>query len=71
LLIGGIEALSLIAERMGRAGGVLDLVVALNENLTNFGFVIVGVFILAWIASTLIYKMKHYARLEVAPPASS
>ncbi len=68
LFIGGVEALGLIADQLGLEGGAWDVVASLNDSLANFGFVVIGVFILAWIVSVLIYKAKDYDRLEVAQP---
>jgi high-affinity nickel-transport protein len=68
LFIGGIEALGLIADRLGLEGGAWNVVASLNDSLANFGFVVIGVFVLAWIVSMLIYKAKDYDSLEVAPP---
>jgi high-affinity nickel-transport protein len=68
LFIGGVEALGLIAGRLGLDGGVWDAVARLNDSLANFGFVVIGLFALAWIVSMLIYKIKQYDRLEVASP---
>ncbi len=68
LFIGGIEALGLIADRLGLEGGAWDVVASLNDSLANFGFVVIGVFILAWVVSMLIYRLNGYDRLEVAPP---
>jgi high-affinity nickel-transport protein len=69
LLIGGIEAIALISEKFGLDGGVWRWFGELNGNLTNFGFVIVGIFIVAWIASATIYWLKGYDRIGVAQPA--
>jgi high-affinity nickel-transport protein len=68
LFIGGVEALGLIADRLGLEGGLWAVVASLNNSLANFGFVVIGVFVLAWVVSMLIYKIKHYDRLEVAAP---
>ena len=68
LFIGGVEALGLIAERLGLEGGVWDVVTSLSDSLANFGFVVIGVFALAWGLSMLIYKLMKYDRLEVASP---
>jgi high-affinity nickel-transport protein len=68
LFIGGVEALGLIAERLGLEGGVWDVVASLNDSLANFGFVVIGVFALAWGLSMLIYRIGNYDRLEVASP---
>ena len=66
LLIGGVEALGLIGERLGLEGGVWSVVSWLNDSLSNFGFVVIGVFVLAWLASMAIYRAKGYDRLAVA-----
>jgi high-affinity nickel-transport protein len=63
LLIGGIEALGLIAGKLGLAGGIWDVVSGLNEDLADFGFVVIGIFALCWAASALIYRWKGYDRL--------
>jgi nickel/cobalt transporter (NiCoT) family protein len=63
LLIGGIEALGLIAGKLGLAGGIWDVVSGLNEDLADFGFAIIGIFALCWAASALIYRWKGYDRL--------
>ena len=63
LFIGGIEALGLIGDKLGLEGGFWRLVGDLNDNLTNFGFVVVGIFVASWLISTLIYRAKGYDRL--------
>jgi high-affinity nickel-transport protein len=72
LLIGGIEAISLISEKLGLSGGMLGWISAINRDLADFGFVIVGIFIIAWIASAAIYWLKGYDRIVAtagpAPP---
>ncbi|MGO9429903.1 HoxN/HupN/NixA family nickel/cobalt transporter [Rhodoblastus sp.] len=68
LFIGGVEALGLIADQLGLEGGVWGVVASLNDSLANFGFVVIGVFVLAWIVSMLIYKAKDYDRLDVVSP---
>ena len=40
----------------------------LNDNLTNFGFVVVGIFITSWLVSSLVYRAKGYDRLPVGQP---
>jgi high-affinity nickel-transport protein len=61
VLIGGIEGLGLIGDRMGLEGWFWDGIGALNDNFGSLGFIIIGVFIFAWIASLLFYR---YARLD-------
>jgi high-affinity nickel-transport protein len=67
VLIGGIEALGLIADKLGLEGGAWDIVARLNDSLASFGFVVVGIFILAWLVSMAIYKFNNYDRLGASP----
>jgi high-affinity nickel-transport protein len=66
VLIGGIEALGLIADRLGLSGGGWDIVAALNDSLANFGFVVVAVFAFAWIASIAIYRFNNYDEISAS-----
>jgi high-affinity nickel-transport protein len=65
VLIGGVEILGLVVERLGLAGGVWSLIGALNENFGAIGYLIIGVFVVAWIVSAAIYRIKGYDRIEV------
>ena len=66
LLIGGIEALGLLGDQLKFRGAFWEAIAALNDNFNNLGFVIIGVFIVAWLASYLIYKVKKYDQLDIA-----
>lgn len=68
IFIGGVEALGLIIDKLGLKGGFWDFVGALNDNLTNFGFVVVGIFIASWLISSLVYRTKGYDHLSVNRP---
>jgi high-affinity nickel-transport protein len=59
LLIGGIEALGLIADKLGLEGGLWDVVGDLNDGLANFGYLVVGIFIVSWAISYLIYRWQR------------
>ena len=65
LFIGGLEALGLLADKFGLTGGLWNGVAALNDNLGNAGFVVVGLLILCWIASLINYRFKGYDALIV------
>ncbi len=67
VLIGGIEGLGLLSRQLALDGWFWDGVATLNENFNGLGFVIIGVFIVAWIASLLIYRYAHLDDLEVTP----
>ena len=66
VLIGGIEALGLIANQAHPSGSFWTLIDRLNSNFNSLGFVIIGIFIFAWAASVLIYRYKGYEQLEVS-----
>jgi high-affinity nickel-transport protein len=64
LLIGGVEALGLIGDELGMQGGFWEAIGALNDNLSVFGLVVIGVFALAWIVSAAIYKIRGYEDMK-------
>jgi high-affinity nickel-transport protein len=65
LLIGGIEALGLIGNRLGLAGGFWDMIDGLNGDLANFGYLVIGIFVASWAASYLIYRWQGFDRPAV------
>lgn len=67
LLIGGIEGLGLLADQLGLEGHVWSIVSGLNDDLSNFGFAVVAIFVLAWGLSAIIYRWKGYDRLTSVP----
>lgn len=69
LFIGGIEAMALISEKFGLGGSLWSWTSRINNDLANFGFVVVGIFAVAWIASAMIYWLKGYDRVAAAVPA--
>ena len=66
LLIGSVEALGLIADKLDLHGGFWEWVSMLNDDFGVLGYVIIAVFALSWIVSLLVYRFKGYDRLEVA-----
>jgi high-affinity nickel-transport protein len=60
VFIGSIEALGLVGDKLSLSGGLWDLVGSLNDNLTSFGYAVVGVFVASWLASALLYRFKRY-----------
>ena len=65
LCIGGIEALGLLESRLHLSGVFWDAIEALNGSFNGLGFIIIGIFIAAWIVSVLIYRYKGFDALEV------
>ena len=70
LLIGGIEGLGLLGDRLGLTGRAWDAIAALNDNFNNIGFVIVGVFVAAWLVSYVVYRATGLHEADVASDAT-
>jgi high-affinity nickel-transport protein len=64
VVIGGIEALGLLAGNLDLEGPVWGFTDGLNDNFNDLGLAIIGVFIVARVASPVIYRLKGYDRLE-------
>jgi len=65
VMVGGIEVLGLIGDRLKIHGAVWDFVSSLNNNFGVIGFVIIGVFVLSWAISMLVYRLNRYDEIEV------
>jgi nickel/cobalt transporter (NiCoT) family protein len=63
LFIGLIEAFGLIGDKLGLDTGVWRVIADLNADLTNFGFVIIGLFLASWTVSVVIFRWKRYGEL--------
>lgn len=59
LLIGTVELLGLLADRLGWSGGFWDRIAALDVNA--IGFVIVAMFVATWAIALLVWR---YGRIE-------
>ena len=66
VVVGGIEALSIISNQLQLSGVVWDVLGNLSDNFGLIGVVIVLLFIVSWIVSTIIYKVKRYDDIEVS-----
>ncbi|WP_419728473.1 HoxN/HupN/NixA family nickel/cobalt transporter [Lichenicola sp.] len=66
ILIGGIEALGLIGDQLSLTGWFWNAVGSLNENFNGLGFIIIGVFIAAWVGSIVIYRYKGLDSIELS-----
>ena len=64
LLIGGIEALGLIGDQLDLSGDFWDMIGKLNDNFSYLGFAVVGVFVLCWAGSALLYRLNRYHELD-------
>jgi high-affinity nickel-transport protein len=59
LLIGTLELLSVLADKLSLSGGIWDLVANLDLNLV--GYAIVGLFIVTWVIALAVWR---FGRIE-------
>jgi high-affinity nickel-transport protein len=64
-VVGGIEALGLLAGRFHLKGRFWDGISSLNDHFGTLGYFIVGLFALSWIVSIAVYKWRRFDELEV------
>jgi high-affinity nickel-transport protein len=70
LLIGGIEALGLLAAKLDLDGAFWTSVKGLNEDLGSFGVLVIALFVLSWIVSMLLYRWNGFGDLARGTPES-
>jgi len=66
LVVGGIEALGLLAGHFHCKGRFWDEVAMLNDNFGTLGYFIVGLFAVSWIVSIAVYKWRRFDDLELS-----
>jgi high-affinity nickel-transport protein len=66
LVIGGIEALGLIGDQLSLKGAFWEWMDSLNNNFGTLGFIVIAIFVVAWIASIVIYRLNRYDEIEVS-----
>jgi high-affinity nickel-transport protein len=66
LVVGGIEALGLLAGHFHLSGTFWEMVRRLNDNFGILGYCIIGIFVLSWIVSIAIYKWKRLDDVELS-----
>ena len=64
LVVGGIEALGLIASQLHLTGSFFAAILRLNSSFGTLGYLIVGLFALSWVVSIVIYKWRRFDDLE-------
>jgi len=65
VVVGAIEVLSIVQSQANLSGPFWDAVGNLSNNFGLIGGIIVGLFVLSWALSTIIYKVKRYDDIEV------
>jgi len=73
VLIGGLETLNLIGDQLGLTdgGGFWGAIGAINDNFGVLGYMIIGLFLAAWLLSYAIYRVKRLDDLEITPSGSA
>ncbi len=64
LLVGGVEALGLIADKLGLTGPFWAFIAGLNRNFGSLGYVIIAIFIVSWLASVMLYRWNGLEEVE-------
>jgi len=71
VLIGGIEALGLLADRLNLEGPFWLYVGKLNENFGSLGYLIIAIFVVSWLVSIAVYRLARFDRIESRVNASA
>ncbi len=64
LFIGGLEVLNVISQEANLSGGIFDFAGNTLGPNNVLGFYIIGIFLLSWVVSLLVYKLRGIDRLE-------
>jgi len=65
LLVGGVEVLGLISDRLKLHGTIGDWISYLNNHFGVLGFGVIGVFVAGWVGSIIVYRRNRYDEIEV------
>jgi high-affinity nickel-transport protein len=64
VLIGGIEALGLLADQLNLEGPFWLYIGALNDHFGSLGYLIIAIFVLSWLVSIAVYRLARFDRIE-------
>ncbi|HET6182756.1 MAG TPA: HoxN/HupN/NixA family nickel/cobalt transporter [Acetobacteraceae bacterium] len=67
VVVGGLETLNLVGDQLGLTdvGGFWGAIGAINDNFGTLGYLIVGIFIVSWLISFVVYRVRRYDEIEV------
>jgi high-affinity nickel-transport protein len=68
VVVGGIEALGLLADALSLDGPFWAAVGALNANFGHLGYLLLALFALSWLVSIAIYRINRYDAIELRIP---
>ncbi len=63
VLVGAIEALGLIGDKVGLEGGLWDVVDATGAHFGALGYLVVAVFAATWLVAFVIYRAMGYGKI--------
>ena len=64
-MVGAIEALGLLGRKFELTGGLWRVIAKLNGNFTDLGLFIIGLIVLAWALSYLLYQFGKLGQVSV------
>jgi len=64
-LVGGIEVLGLINDHFGFSGAFWEGVAGLNGHFGALGYAVIGLFLLCWGVSAVVYRLRRFDEIEV------
>ena len=64
IAVGGIEALGLVAERLGLAGGIWEWAIAASDNFGVLGYAIIVIVAASWLVSFVVYRLMGYDKIS-------
>ena len=65
LLVGGIEVFNIISDKLQLRGWFWSAIGRLSGDLGMMGYFIIGIFVISWMASAIIYRVQRYDEIEV------
>ncbi|HEY9166095.1 MAG TPA: HoxN/HupN/NixA family nickel/cobalt transporter [Candidatus Kryptonia bacterium] len=65
VLVGSVEVFGILADRFELNGWFWTSAARLSNSFDTMGYFIVGIFVLSWGASTLIYRLRRYEDADV------
>ena len=71
VLIGGIEALGLLADRLNLEGPFWLYIGTLNDHFGSLGYLIIAIFVVSWLVSITVYRLARFDRVESRVNASA
>ena len=60
VVIGTVEVLGLLVDKLSLSGPIWDWVAALNDSFGSFGYLIIATFAVSWIISIVVYQLGDF-----------